>query len=221
MTTNRNHEMERERWRQTHSLNRFQQHVQAFHQAFGHPAPAFPYEELTPKLKEQLLARAEWLHEEAEELVEAIKAGDMVGVLDALGDSAYFAVGGYVVLGHNMNDFWENIQDANMAKLDPETGEPIIRESDGKVMKPEGWVAPEARHEVTLANAVRAAKTESAARQLAYMQVTEPDEPISMRGSWSPSELQRILERSQQIAANPDVARALYAELEEYVETLA
>jgi hypothetical protein len=36
-----------------------------------------------------------------------------------------------------------------MAKLGAD-GKPIIRESDGKIMKPEGWEPPEAKLEVEI-----------------------------------------------------------------------
>lgn len=62
--------------------------------------------------------------------------------MDALTDISYFNYGSFVVAGVDPQPLFDIVQDANMAKLGPD-GKPIIRESDGKIMKPEGWVAPE------------------------------------------------------------------------------
>lgn len=130
-------------------MTNLQNDVHEFHVAFRHPAPEQPVLELTPEVTALLLARVKWLKEEARELKTALKAGDLVGVIDALGDSIYFGVGGYVVLGLPLDPFWDNIQEANMAKLDAD-GEPIYGPG-GKIQKPEGWVPPEDRHEEVLA----------------------------------------------------------------------
>jgi predicted HAD superfamily Cof-like phosphohydrolase len=61
---------------------------------------------------------------------------------DALTDELYFNQGSFVVAGVDPQPLFDIVQDANMSKLGPD-GKPIIRESDGKIMKPEGWVAPE------------------------------------------------------------------------------
>lgn len=130
-------------------MNTLQTDVTAFHKAFGHPAPDAPHVEMTEELADEMVRRSEWLIEEAQELAAAARAGDLVDVIDALLDSIYFAVGGFAVLGHDMSVFWKNVHEANMSKLGPD-GKPILREGDGKVLKPEGWVAPETRHEETL-----------------------------------------------------------------------
>lgn len=43
-----------------------------------------------------------------------------------------------------IQDIFPFVHEANMAKLWPD-GKPRYRESDGKVLKPEGWIPPEAR----------------------------------------------------------------------------
>jgi hypothetical protein len=140
-----------EQEKQVRYINQLQSDVTEFHETFNHPAPVWPVMELTPEITQQLRDRATWMHEEATELEEALDEGNLVKVLDALGDSTYFAVGGFTVLGHDMMPFWNNIQAANMAKLGPD-GKPIYGgESGTKIQKPEGWVPPEARHEEELA----------------------------------------------------------------------
>lgn len=72
---------------------------------------------------------------------------------DALTDISYFNYGSFVVAGVNPQPLFDIVQDANMGKLDRETGKPIIRESDGKIMKPDYWEAefapePKLREEI-------------------------------------------------------------------------
>ncbi len=66
----------------------------------------------------------------------------LVGQGDALTDALYFVMGSFVELGLDPVPLFEIVQRANMAKLGPD-GKPILRESDNKVMKPEGWMPPE------------------------------------------------------------------------------
>ncbi len=44
--------------------------------------------------------------------------------------------------GISVHDVFAEVHKANMAKRDPSTGKFILRKSDGKIMKPEGWKAP-------------------------------------------------------------------------------
>lgn len=60
---------------------------------------------------------------------------------DALVDELYFNQGSFVVAGVDPQPLFDIVQEANMGKLDRETGKPIIRESDGKIMKPDYWEA--------------------------------------------------------------------------------
>lgn len=70
----------------------------------------------------------------------------IIGQADALTDATYFVLGSYVEMGIEPQPLLDIVQGANMAKLGAD-GKPIIRESDGKIMKPEGWVPPEAKLE--------------------------------------------------------------------------
>lgn len=62
----------------------------------------------------------------------------IVGQVDGLVDALYFVNGSFVELGVNPAPIFDIVQQANMAKLG-EDGKPIIRESDGKIMKPDDW----------------------------------------------------------------------------------
>ena len=42
----------------------------------------------------------------------------------------------------SVDEVFKEVHKANMAKRDPKTGVFKRRESDGKIIKPEGWVAP-------------------------------------------------------------------------------
>ncbi|MHB8283209.1 MAG: pyrophosphohydrolase domain-containing protein [Caulobacteraceae bacterium] len=116
-------------------LSRPHADVLEFHRAFGHPAPDRP--QIQPD--ELVQKRAGWIEEEVEELKSAETLHDQA---DAYIDILYFAHGGLVELGLDPSPLWAIVQAANMAKLGPD-GTPLYH-PDGKVRKPEGWIAPDA-----------------------------------------------------------------------------
>jgi|TARA_B110000503_G_scaffold62961_1_gene99567 predicted HAD superfamily Cof-like phosphohydrolase len=82
------------------------------------------------------------IDEEREELKEAIVASDRVEQLDALIDILVVTVGAIHSGGFDAEAAWNEVMKTNFAKVDPETG--LVRKrEDGKVLKPEGWTAPE------------------------------------------------------------------------------
>lgn len=109
--------------------------VHAFHAAFDHPAS------FRPVLQEETrrLARADWLQEEVDELREATS---IMLQADAYIDLIYFAVGGLVEMGIDPAPLWDIVHGANMAKIHPDGT--VQRREDGKIIKPEGWVPPDA-----------------------------------------------------------------------------
>lgn len=94
---------------------------------------------------------AELVREEAAETLEAFRrtmdpghpdaafADDLVDVADGLADLVYVAAGLALVLGIDLAAVFELVHAANMRK-----GPGPFRE-DGKKLKPEGWVGPEAK----------------------------------------------------------------------------
>jgi energy-coupling factor transport system permease protein len=66
----------------------------------------------------------------------------LVAQADALTDVNYFVQGSFVLLGVDPQPLFDIVQDANMAKL-WEDGTARYRESDGKIIKPPHWEAPE------------------------------------------------------------------------------
>jgi len=108
--------------------------VREFHMVFGHPAPNYP--QMQPS--ERADARGKWIESEVEELREATT---LTGQADAYLDIVYFAIGGLVELGVMPNRLWYLVHEANMAKRHPDGS--VKRREDGKIIKPEGWVAPD------------------------------------------------------------------------------
>lgn len=60
--------------------------------------------------------RAEFVEEEARELREAIEAGDIVGIADALGDLAHFVYGAALIFGIPIDEVIAEIHRSNMTK---------------------------------------------------------------------------------------------------------
>jgi|TARA_B110000977_G_scaffold168844_1_gene218327 predicted HAD superfamily Cof-like phosphohydrolase len=82
------------------------------------------------------------IDEEVGELVEAVAANDRVEQLDALVDILVVTVGAIRAAGWDGEAAWREVMNTNFAKIDAETGK-VRKREDGKVLKPEGWKAPE------------------------------------------------------------------------------
>ena len=82
------------------------------------------------------------IREETDELEEAIIDNDCVEQLDALVDILVVTMGAIRAAGWDGEGAWKEVMDTNFAKINPETGK-VIKREDGKVLKPEGWKAPE------------------------------------------------------------------------------
>ena len=82
------------------------------------------------------------IDEEVGELVDAVAADDKVEQLDALVDILVVTMGAIRAGGFDGEGAWKEVMDTNFAKIDPTTGK-VIKRADGKVLKPEGWKAPQ------------------------------------------------------------------------------
>jgi predicted HAD superfamily Cof-like phosphohydrolase len=82
------------------------------------------------------------IREETDELEEAIQDNDKVEQLDALIDILVVTMGAVRAAGWDGEAAWKEVMDTNFAKIDPATGK-VIKRADGKVLKPEGWQAPQ------------------------------------------------------------------------------
>lgn len=86
------------------------------------------------------------IREEVKELQEALDAGDLVEVADALIDLEYVTLGFHHTLGLPHRQLWEDVQRANMSKRRAlPDGSDSKRSSGHDVVKPEGWQPPNGR----------------------------------------------------------------------------
>ena len=82
------------------------------------------------------------IDEEYNELADAVIANDKVEQLDALVDILVVTMGAIRAAGWDGEAAWNEVMNTNFAKIDATTGK-VIKRSDGKVLKPIGWKAPE------------------------------------------------------------------------------
>lgn len=108
-----------------------------FHRAYGLPVRYSPTIDIGAEQAELRLAL---IQEEVGELVEATKAGDLVGVADALADIVYVAYGTAHVYGIDLDAVIDEVHSSNMTKLGAD-GRPIWR-ADGKVLKGPSYRPP-------------------------------------------------------------------------------
>ena len=82
------------------------------------------------------------IDEEYTELQTALGNNDDVEQLDALVDILVVTMGAIRAAGFNGEGAWKEVMKTNFAKIDDKTGK-VNKREDGKVLKPEGWVAPD------------------------------------------------------------------------------
>lgn len=81
------------------------------------------------------------IEEEYTELMEAEACGVDAEIADACFDLIWVLVGYMHSRGWDCNAIWEEGSASNLSKIDKKTGA-VIRRSDGKILKPEGWMPP-------------------------------------------------------------------------------
>jgi predicted HAD superfamily Cof-like phosphohydrolase len=92
--------------------------------------------------------RLKFLHEELQELEEALEEGDQVKAFDALLDLCYVAYGTALFMGIDPAQWHAGmlaVHNANMSKRRATSEEQSKRGSTLDVVKPSGWVSPEGR----------------------------------------------------------------------------
>ncbi len=109
-----------------------------FHRAYGLPVRSTPTIEVGA---DQLELRLALIEEEVGELAEAARAGDLIGVADALADIVYVAYGTAHVYGIDLDAVLDEVHASNMTKLGAD-GRPI-RRADGKVLKGPDYRPPD------------------------------------------------------------------------------
>jgi predicted HAD superfamily Cof-like phosphohydrolase len=78
---------------------------------------------------------------------------------DAVVDAWYYSCNAFAKKSVDISKVFNVVHDANMAKRDPKTKKFIKRE-DGKIIKPEGWAAPDITAEITRQRRVMTDKIE-------------------------------------------------------------
>lgn len=124
----------------THALEPIMDDVALFHQACD--LPVIYNRPHIPKADREAL-RIKLIHEEVvNELLPAMEHRRLAEIADGMADAIYVIVGAALEYGIPLDKVWEAVQAANMAKVDPVTGK-VRKREDGKVLKPEGWKAPD------------------------------------------------------------------------------
>lgn len=116
--------------------------VLEFHSKFDLPHPdVIRVRNLTP---DEFNFRIQFMIEELREYSQAWVEGDIVKAADALVDLVYVALGTAAFQGLPFDQVWEVVHRANMSKIRTPSKEASKRGSAYDVIKPEGWVSPEA-----------------------------------------------------------------------------
>lgn len=109
--------------------------VRVFHERAGIHACGGCGPKMPPDRRE---LRAELIREEAAETVAAIKLGLLSPTVDGLCDILYVTYGAALEFGVDLELPFKEVHLSNLAKLEGQT-----ERADGKILKPEGWVAPD------------------------------------------------------------------------------
>lgn len=123
--------------------------VYEFHQRFD--LPLGTHDQLDEAAQEY---RLKFLHEELQELEEALNEGDRVKAFDALLDLCYVAYGTALYMGIDPAQWHAGmhaVHTANMAKVRATAAEQSKRGTTLDVIKPAGWTSPEGRLKEILA----------------------------------------------------------------------
>ena len=85
------------------------------------------------------------VQEEVSETREACRTHDIAGAVDGFLDTAYVAITGAIRFAgvEKARECWEAIMRANTSKIDGTYGETVTDPETGKILKPEGWEAPD------------------------------------------------------------------------------
>jgi len=100
------------------------------------------YDPAAPSDKPELYLKL--VKEEYKELIAAVESGVEKDILNEAMDLIWVTIGLCNVKGHRLDAAWKVLARSNMAKLqkDPTTGK-LLRNSEGKIMKPSNWEKPD------------------------------------------------------------------------------
>jgi predicted HAD superfamily Cof-like phosphohydrolase len=162
----------------------FVEDVRAFHEKMGvaydgdpRPLPGSPLNrgavELLKAARQQLQRASDGSHlpfrvgfllEEVIEYIDAVRAGDLAGQLDALVDLVYIAIGTAYTQGLPFDAAWVRVHAANLRK-ERGTATTSKRKSPFDVVKPAGWAPPDLT-DLVRPRSVRTAATVAAVERL-------------------------------------------------------
>lgn len=118
-------------------MNKVFDDVAVFMDAVGQPVKYEPTAE-----SDLSVLYKELMREEIKEFWDAEAIGDDTEMLDACFDMIWVIVGYMHSRGWNPEKAWDEGAKSNLIKIDPVTGYVRRRESDGKILKPDGWTPP-------------------------------------------------------------------------------
>lgn len=104
--------------------------VEAFHKKFGQPSPDGP----TNPGEAQIELRKRLISEEFAEVMEAIKANNLIQIAGELADLIYVTIGTATTYGIDLEPIWDAIHSANMQKERVPGSDNSV-----KIRKPAGW----------------------------------------------------------------------------------
>lgn len=117
--------------------------VGLFHEKMGLPNTACHPPEPRPIDPAFIDFRVKFMDEEVQEFVEAANRNDHAGMLDALIDLTWVAMGTAHQLGYPWGAAWALVYQANMLKQRAPTAVHSKRNSSFDVIKPAGWQPPD------------------------------------------------------------------------------
>jgi len=91
---------------------------------------------------EQFTLYLNLIREEYNELFEANAEDDRLEMLDAMIDILVVTIGAIHSMGADAEGAWKEVMATNFNKIDKQSGR-VRKREDGKVLKPQGWVAPD------------------------------------------------------------------------------
>lgn len=133
------------------------QDVQNFHDKFAVPLASAP----TLLEGEAYNFRLGFMQEELQEFVQAHYDDNLPMAYDALIDLVYVAYGTAQMMGCTpamWQELWNAVQNANMSKVRASSAADSKRGTSLDVVKPAGWVSPDAAHKEIIARYAAAAK---------------------------------------------------------------
>ena len=120
--------------------------IEEFHAQFKIPQSEVP----GFHSNEMMEFRIRFLQEELDEFNEAWVSGDTTKAFDALIDLVYVALGTAHICNFPFEEGWRHVHDANMMKRRVKKKTASKRDSEFDIVKPKGWVSPEAMLTVIL-----------------------------------------------------------------------